>query len=76
MTPEERAKETLKKFHRDCDCEHEERLIADAIRAAVAEEREACAEVADADGVIGHPRHDYWGQRVANDIAEKIRYRQ
>lgn len=73
MTPEQRARDVVLLFSRDPDPDllaSLSRLVANAIRCAVAEEREACAAIAKAhqyDG--GDPRDIGW------DIAAAIRGR-
>ena len=62
MTPKERADSIIKKGLPYSD------LIAQAIREAVAEEREACAQIADE---IENNLHD----KVAREIAAAIRAR-
>lgn len=86
LTPEQRAAEVhiVVEDHGDMTCAdwrvnhvETEKNIADAIREAVASERERCAEVAD--GVVmmlvGHANHDYGhnAEALAADIAAAIR---
>lgn len=72
MTPEERAEKLV---HEDAIWDHStsemEAMLAAAIRAAVAEEREACAKVAES------LRPPHWDQNNirAKEIADAIRQR-
>ena len=54
MTPNERAFKLLKQWYRTPeDHDVQEAGIADAIRAAVEEEREACAKLAEETRIVG-----------------------
>jgi hypothetical protein len=89
MTPEERAKETLKTWFTaitDWPTDAID-LLASAIRAAVEEEREACAKLGDEEAgyhageMARLKRNDLAGvieekaMRTAKEIAHKIRAR-
>ena len=84
MTPEERAKEIANKIsfeagahHTSWFCATAKEWIATAIREAIAEEREACARVADKYWGGGMPE-DAIGESMLNashDIATAIRSR-
>ena len=77
MTPEERAELVWQEYHNP-DCATFVRpwpaAVAEQIRAAVAEEREACAHVADREA----SELDQWGEHAAGtakSIAAAIRAR-
>ncbi len=73
MTPEERVARAVDE---DYNLNTIRRLVAEAIREAVVEERAACAQIAH-DYVCRLPRDDYeYGKdRTSEDIAKRIRAR-
>jgi hypothetical protein len=70
MTPEEWADEVLDVTDGDYT---RFPTVADVIRAAIAAEREACADIADAEASID--RDDWRFERLAQRIAASIRAR-
>lgn len=78
MTPEERAADVLDDFHVDCLCEHEHALLVEAFRAAIAEEREACAHLAEMSEPMWPDRVDtgnMWRHQQGVTLAAAIRAR-
>lgn len=82
MTPEERAMAALDHTHRPAEepngawiCRICKESLAQAIREAVEDEREACARVAD-EYTCKHHREDYcYCENGTRDLAYNIRFR-